>query len=29
MGRKGEPIALVPIEDGPKAVTASLEKWVS
>jgi len=29
MGRKGEPIALVPIEEGPKAVTASLEKWVS
>lgn len=29
MGRKGEPIALVPIDDGPKAVTASLEKWVS
>lgn len=28
MGRKGEPIALVPIEDGPKAVVASLEKWV-
>lgn len=29
MGRKGEPIALVPIDQGPKAVTASLEKWVS
>jgi protein SCO1/2 len=29
MGRKGEPIALVPLEDGPKAVTASLEKWIS
>lgn len=29
MGRRGEPIALVPIEDGPKAITASLEKWVS
>ena len=29
MGRQGQPIALVPIEDGPKAVTASLEKWVS
>ena len=29
MGRKGQPIALVPIDDGPKAVTASLEKWVS
>src|SRR6478736_2984364 len=29
MGRKGEPIALMPIDEGPKAVTASLEKWVS
>jgi protein SCO1/2 len=29
MGRKGEPIALVPVDEGPKAVTASLEKWVS
>jgi protein SCO1/2 len=29
MGRKGEPIALVPIDGGPKAITASLEKWVS
>jgi protein SCO1/2 len=29
MGRKGEPIALVPIDGGPKDVTASLEKWVS
>jgi len=29
MGRKGEPIALVPIDEGPKAITASLEKWVS
>jgi protein SCO1/2 len=29
MGRKGEPIALVPIDEGSKAVTASLEKWVS
>jgi protein SCO1/2 len=28
MGRKGEPIALVPLDEGPKAVTASLEKWV-
>jgi protein SCO1/2 len=29
MGRKGEPIALVPVDESPKAVTASLEKWVS
>jgi len=29
MGRKGEPIAIVPVDEGPKAVTASLEKWVS
>jgi protein SCO1/2 len=29
MGRKGEPIALIPLDEGPKAVTASLEKWVS
>ena len=28
MGRKGEPIALVPIDEGPKAVAESLEKWV-
>jgi protein SCO1/2 len=28
MGRKGEPIALIPLDEGPKAVTASLEKWV-
>ena len=29
MGRKGEPIALVPVDESPQAVTASLEKWVS
>jgi protein SCO1/2 len=29
MGRKGEPIALVPIDQGPKAVTKSLDQWVS
>lgn len=29
MGRKGEPIALVPVDESPAAVTASLEKWVS
>lgn len=29
MDRQGQPIALVPIDEGPKAVTASLEKWVS
>jgi protein SCO1/2 len=29
MGRKGEPIALVPIDEGPQAVAESLEKWVS
>jgi protein SCO1/2 len=28
MGRKGEPIALVPIDEGPQAVAESLEKWV-
>ena len=29
MGRKGEPIALVPVDESPEAVTASLQKWVS
>ena len=31
MGRKGEPIALLPIDvaDGGKAVAAELAKWVS
>jgi protein SCO1 len=28
MGRNGEPIALVPVDESPQAVTASLEKWV-
>lgn len=28
MGRKGEPIALLPIEAGAKAVAAELAKWV-
>jgi protein SCO1/2 len=28
MGRRGEPIALIPLDEGPKAVTASLDKWV-
>ena len=29
MGRKGEPIALLPVEDSGEAVAAELEKWVS
>ena len=29
MGRKGEPIALLPVEDSAEAVAAELEKWVS
>jgi protein SCO1/2 len=29
MGRKGQPIALVPVDKGPQDVAASLEKWVS
>lgn len=29
MGRKGEPIALLPVEKDPQAVAAELEKWVS
>jgi protein SCO1/2 len=29
MGRKGEPIALLPVEDSAEGVTAELEKWVS
>jgi protein SCO1/2 len=29
MGRKGEPIALVPVDKDPAAVAESLEKWVS
>lgn len=29
MGRDGQPIALLPVDDGPAAVTAELERWVS
>lgn len=29
MGRKGEPIALLPVEKDPQAVAAELERWVS
>jgi len=29
MGRKGEPIALLPVEQGADQVAAELEKWVS
>ncbi|KRA81375.1 SCO family protein [Altererythrobacter sp. Root672] len=29
MGRKGEPIALLPVEKGPNEVAAELERWVS
>jgi len=29
MGRKGQPIALVPVDKGPQDVAASLEQWVS
>jgi protein SCO1/2 len=29
MGRQGEPIALLPVEQGGDAVAAELEKWVS
>jgi len=28
-GREGQPIALLPTDQGPAAVTAELEKWVS
>ena len=28
MGRSGEPIAMLPVEQGDKAVAADLEKWV-
>ncbi len=28
MGRKGEPIALLPVEAGPAAIAAELAKWV-
>ena len=29
MGRKGEPIALVPVDEGKDAVAAELRKWIS
>jgi protein SCO1 len=29
MGRKGEPIATLPVDETPEAVAAELEKWVS
>ena len=29
MGRKGEPIALLPVEESAEGVTAELDKWVS
>jgi protein SCO1 len=29
MGRKGEPIATLPVDDSPEAVAAELAKWVS
>jgi len=29
MGRQGQPIALLPVDEGPEAVAAELEKWVS
>jgi protein SCO1/2 len=28
MGRKGEPIALLPVEDSGEAVAAELARWV-
>lgn len=28
MGRKGEPIAMLPVDKGPEAVAAELERWV-
>lgn len=28
MGRDGEPIALLPVDESPEAVTAELKKWV-
>ncbi|MCK9540861.1 MAG: SCO family protein [Novosphingobium sp.] len=28
MGRKGEPISMLPVDKGPEAVTADLVKWV-
>jgi len=29
MGRRGEPIALLPVDESAEAVTAELDKWVS
>jgi protein SCO1/2 len=29
LGRKGEPIALLPVDESAEGVTAELEKWVS
>ena len=29
MGRKGEPIAMLPVDKSPDAVAAELAKWVS
>jgi len=29
MGRDGEPIALLPVDQGPEAVAAELQRWVS
>ena len=29
MGRKGQPIALIPVDKDPQAVAGELEKWVS
>ena len=29
MGRKGEPIATLPVDESPEAVATELEKWVS
>ena len=29
MGREGEPIALLPVEEEPEQIAAELEKWVS
>jgi protein SCO1/2 len=29
MGRKGEPIALLPVEESAEGIAAELEKWVS
>jgi hypothetical protein len=29
MGRKGEPIALLPVEQSADEVAAELERWVS